>query len=80
MNFYFINAVNQIKVLKEDIKKMPLPNLNLEEIKKLSHVCDYSFKNKCDKMKEINAILYDFYGFTAEEIQRIEEVVYGRTN
>ena len=80
MNFYFINAVNQIKVLKEDIKKMPLPNLNLEEIEKLSHVCDYSFRNKCDKMEEINAILYDFYGFSAEEIERIEEVVYGRTN
>ena len=51
MNFYFINVVNQIKVLKEDLKKMPLPNLTKEQIAGLSVVCEESFKNKCDKLK-----------------------------
>lgn len=80
LNFYFINAVNQIKVLKEDVKRLPLPDLTKEQIEKLSKVCEQSFNNKCDKMKEIDTILYNVYGFTLDEINRIEEVVYGRTH
>ena len=76
MNFYFRNAVNQIKILKGDIKRLPLPDVTPEYIEKLENVSSYSYINKVDKMKEIDNILYDFYNFTPEEIKIIEETVY----
>ena len=80
INFYFITQVNQIKILKEDIKRMPLPELSESTIKELQKVCDYSLKNKEDKINEVNNILYNEYGFNDNEIQRIEEIVYGKVN
>ena len=77
MNYYFMNVVGQIKVLKNDIKNLPLIDLDKNTIKELSKIAEYSYKNKIDKMVDINHILYRVYAFNDEEINRIEQFVYG---
>lgn len=78
MNFYFMKMINQIKVLKEDLSRLPIPPLTSEQQNNLERlVQDYLSSSKKD-FKPIDKFFFDVYGFDDGEQKIIEEATHGR--
>lgn len=78
LNYYFIKMINQVKVLKEHIQNLPLPLLPIEIQDTIEKMVINIIKNKSDSYESVEQLLFSYYNFSLEEIQRIKEVVYGR--
>lgn len=78
MNFYFMKMINQIKVLKEDLSRLPIPPLTSKQQNNLERlVQDYLSSSKKD-FKPIDKFFFDVYGFDDGEQKIIEEATHGR--
>ena len=74
MNYFFIKKVNQVKILKEDLKSLPLPVFPFE----LQQAFVSLLKNGEVDEQKIEQEIYKFYELNDNEIARVEEVCNGR--
>lgn len=73
MNFYFQKKINQIKILKNDIKSLPLPFMSNDVQNAISEFLLKAIKNKETHSDELENFLFDFYELEKEEIIRIKQ-------
>lgn len=78
MNFFFMKMVNQIKVLKDDLSNLPIPELSPSKQKELEKlVTNYLSMDQKD-FTQIDNFIFDLYGMSQEDRKIIEEETYGR--
>lgn len=78
LNFYFLKMINQIKILKDDIRSLPLPLITKKTQKIIEEKVKKCIDNNNFDFVEIEEIIFQLYKIEKKEILRIKEVVYGK--
>lgn len=72
--YLYIKLFGEVKILKGNLSELPFPDISKKEDKLLSRNVDKILKGDCMAKEHIDRLIYDFYGFTPNEISRIESV------
>ena len=72
--FIFNKKHNSIKVLRHHLEELPLPVFNIDQSSRMTAIVDTLFEHKDPKrLHEVEQVLFEYFGFTEEEITVIRK-------
>jgi hypothetical protein len=72
-NFLYVKRFNDLKILQGNLSTLPFPKINAEQDEKLSALVDCALSGDKEAPKEIDELIFSFYGFDLEEIGLITQ-------
>jgi predicted RNA methylase len=72
-NFLYVKRFNDLKILQGNLSTLPFPKITAEQNEKLSALVDCALSGDKEAPKEIDSLIYSFYGFIPEELDLITQ-------
>ena len=72
-NFLYVKRFNDLKILQGNLSTLPFPKITAEQDEKLSALVDCALSGDKEAPKEIDSLIYSFYGFIPEELDLITQ-------
>ena len=72
-NFLYVKRFNDLKILQGNLSTLPFPKITTEQNEKLSALVDCALSGDKEAPKEIDELIFSFYGFDSEEIGLITQ-------
>lgn len=80
IQFFYSKKFNELKVLRGNLLKIPLPKLDKESQDEITNYVDSILLGNRNIIEELNNYLYNFYKFSENEIKYIKGEIYGSPN
>lgn len=80
IQFFYSKKFNELKVLRGNLLKIPLPKLDNKSQDKVSSYVDSILLGNRNNIEELNNYLFNFYKFDENEIKYIKGEIYGSSN